>query len=92
MRIASSLLAAHVMAAFFGYSCTCLSDRKPCLCEPRITRKGPFLAPHPSKWMRIVSIRETISELGRTWLTPALIDHGPQPGISFRSMTEITQS
>jgi hypothetical protein len=25
-------------------------------------------------------------------LTPALIDHGPQPGISFRSMTEITQS
>jgi hypothetical protein len=92
MRIASPRLAVHVTAASFGHSCICLSDRKPCLCEPGITRRGPLSAPHSSKWMRIASIRATISELGRTWLMPAFIDHGPQPGISLRFATAITQS
>lgn len=40
-----------------------------------------------SRCMRSVTIPWSTSPGGRTWMTPALTDHGPKPGASMRSAT-----
>jgi hypothetical protein len=62
------------------------------MCEPQITRKGPFSGPLSSRCSLMESIPLMKSAGGCTCQTPAFLVHGPKPLTSLRSRTAIVRS
>jgi hypothetical protein len=53
-------------------------------CVPGSTRRGPLSSRESSKWSRKAIMRDSIEVGACAYVTPALTDHGPHPGISRR--------